>query len=293
MNQIATAILSTLCYSDIFNFPLTKNELYEKCITAQEIVPKKFLQELQRLVDNGQVKKTSSYYHLPRRAQCVNSRLLHKNYSEKKISKAKLVADRLMKLPYVTGVFVTGSVAVQNATINDDIDLMILTQPHSLWTTRLIVTFWLEWYRLRRRPGQQDVSDLFCANLYLTIDDLSVAENNRNLYTAYEIIQVKPLADPDNYYQKFIHENWWIRKYVAHWTPTLKSTNRSISLIAKIKKAPYWLEKLLFYLQLIYMAKRRTREQISLSHAYFHPNDLASLFVSDYNMKKAEMTNHN
>lgn len=282
MNPVARSLIQTLAYSDIFNYPLTSNEIYQRLISPTLITQKQVTQTLETLVHNGLIKRTGSYYHLPGKAKAVAQRLVHTRHSTIKLHQAQKVAAKLITLPYVKSVLLTGTVAVNNASAEDDIDLMIITAANSLWSTRLNVTLWLEWQGLRRRPHQDQASNKMCVNLYLSETNLAVPKTKRNLYTAFEVFQVKPLCDPYHLHYQFLKQNHWITSFLGNAEPVLPATS---PLPTSQLHAPVWYERSLYQLQRLYMKPRRTRELIDPHHAYFHPRDLASDILSLYNKK--------
>ena len=69
-----------------------------------------------------------------------------------------------------------------------------------------------------RQPHQRFlVSDKICLNLWLDETALSLPRNQRNLYTAHEVVQVKPILDRDYTYLKFIIANLWLKNYLPNW----------------------------------------------------------------------------
>lgn len=107
----------------------------------------------------------------------------------------------------------SGARAMNNASLADDIDLMIITAENRLWLTRLLVSFLLfPW--LRR--GQK-ISRRLCLNLWL--DESALVIKTQNLYTAHEICQLKPLYNRDQTYQKFISANLWYKQFLPNWKP--------------------------------------------------------------------------
>ena len=116
-------------------------------------------------------------------------------------------------IPWVKLVALTGARAMNNASANDDIDLMIITSKNRLWLTRLLLSILLfPWLRRAKK-----ISRRLCLNLWL--DESALAIKTRNLYTAHEICQLKPLYNCEATYQKFISANLWVKTYLANWTP--------------------------------------------------------------------------
>jgi hypothetical protein len=132
--------------------------------------------------------------------------------SRQKWLKAKKFVRILSLIPWIKLVCVTGALAMNNAEPADDIDLMIVTSANRLWLTRLLVLiFGFPWLRRGRK-----INDRLCFNLWL--DETALPLKERNLYTAHELCQAKPIFDRDNTYQKFIQANLWYKRFLPNWT---------------------------------------------------------------------------
>lgn len=219
---------------------------------------------------------------------------LKQKISLSKIKKASKIAHLLSKIPTIKLICATGSIAVDNAKSDADLDLFIVTANNTLWLTRPIVFILLKILRLRRTTklpehNSKKVKDKVCDNLWLDESALKIPQNKRNLYTAHEVLQAKPLFDRGGYYQKFIHANSWTKKYLANayshscggglWSP-LRGNPSSLSSRAQPRDpfvilanaGIHLLNKIFFFLQYLYMKPKITNETITLHSAFFHPN---------------------
>ncbi|OGZ60960.1 MAG: hypothetical protein A2919_00450 [Candidatus Spechtbacteria bacterium RIFCSPLOWO2_01_FULL_43_12] len=85
-----------------------------------------------------------------------------------KWKKFSTIASFIPYVPYVRGIAVTGSVALNNATPKSDIDILITTESGKIWTTRFLITV-VSWVLGSRRYGQ-NITDRLCFNHYITSD---------------------------------------------------------------------------------------------------------------------------
>ncbi|MEK7127252.1 MAG: nucleotidyltransferase domain-containing protein, partial [Patescibacteria group bacterium] len=69
----------------------------------------------------------------------INTKII----TDSKLELAKKIISKLKNISFVEAIFVTGSVAANNATEKADIDLMVITKPNTLWLTRLLIAFYL------------------------------------------------------------------------------------------------------------------------------------------------------
>ena len=293
--MVHQAILNTLIYADIFDYPLTSSEIHKWLIKGQSQGL-----SLTELIEKNLIQKTKSYYHLPGRQNIVPLRLSRRHFSQLKLQKAKRIAKILSLIPSIRLITVTGALAMNNSDKNDDIDLMIITKNNRLWLTRLIVyLFFFTFFRQSSRvPNHQrsaakrktvrnlqQFKDKLCLNLWLDESALVIPKSRRNLYTAHEICQIKPLLDKKNTYQNFLSSNSWVKKYLPNATKLNGSELPAACSEAKGSSEPSalnLLNSLAFKLQHIYMKPKITNETISLNSAFFHPRPTAKIILSKY-----------
>lgn len=269
MTSASQAVLHTLTYSDHFNFPLTDSELYSRLIYLK-LSPPVFTRLLTSLLTSGQVVQTGPYYHLPGRSQLVSLRTKRERVARAKLTLARRYTSTLSRFPGVLAIFATGSLAVNNSTPGDDLDFMIITKTSSLWTTRLLITLFTTLALLRRTPGSTHNSGKLCLNLYLDTSGLTLPAPRQNLYTAYELVQARPLHDPLHLHSHLLTANSWLTAYLPNFPlpPSPPS-----SLTSHPSSIGNLLEKLAYSLQYQYMKKKISREYISPHAAFFHPRD--------------------
>jgi len=273
----ASSWQSALRYSDRFDYPLTLAELWYWQVGSRYSKLK-----LKKLFENWKL-KTENYYFLPHRQKIVSTRLLRTRYSRSKWVIARRVGDTLAHFPTIQAVFVTGALAMNNSPKNDDIDIMIVTSPHTLWLTRLAIIALLTITGQRRPSSLPEhssprVSNKVCDNLYLDTHNLQLTTHN--LYTAHEILQARPIFDRSGIHRRFLTENSWVGDYlpIAYRQSLKNLENYKISKLnenwkLKIENLLFWpLNLLAFLIQYAYMKPKMTSEKIGLGFAYFHPH---------------------
>lgn len=295
MTLIEQAVLKTLAYADIFDYPLTAKEIHLYLIFTPEVgatfTSGVVVKVANALVKEKQIESNQMYYFLPQRHQLVTTRQHRLAYSNAKLDQAKNIATKLAGLPGIVGIFVTGALAMKNADETDDIDLLIITRPHRLWITRFLVTCALELKGVRRRPGPfhprgessshpgGGYSNQICANMWLDETALSLPKPKRNLYTAHEVVQTLPLINKDHVYERFLHANRWVLDYLPNTNKlSLKDLNHPSSIIPH----PSIFEKMAYHLQYAYMKRKMSRETVSLHAAFFHPRNTTNYVMTQY-----------
>ena len=136
-------LLSTLAYFDKYDYPLTLSEI-RYWAARRGFNPLR----LHRIGLNP----IRGYYFLPGRASLVKLRQQRAKFSQRKWQIASQVGKKLSRFPTIAAVFVTGALAMNNSPADDDIDLMMVTYPNTLWLTRFLMNLYL--HRIRRYPGQ-------------------------------------------------------------------------------------------------------------------------------------------
>jgi hypothetical protein len=212
------------------------------------------------------IEQQGRYYFLSESIS-LRERLERERESSKKIKDISQYISVLSSLPGVEMIGVSGSVAAKNAKMSDDIDLFIVSSPHMLWISRICLLFVFAVLGKRRKSGQKIAANLWCANLWRSRDNLVFTQTS--LFTAREIAQLKVLYAQGGVYEYLLTQNKWIQEYLPNIDIpqiNIPKTNRFTVLLAPLNFAAYGL-------QLLYMKRKRTNEQITYSSAAFHPQD--------------------
>lgn len=215
MSQSSQAILKTLAYSDVFDYPLTEKEIWQYLISEKIVSFEEIQNELHSLLESKRISKKDDYYFLQGRKKIVGIRKNRRKWSQKKLKIAKRVTSWLKTISWVKMIAVTGALAMKNAKKDDDIDLFFITASNRLWLSRGIIVSFLRLFGLYRRP--QKIKDMICPNMFLDKSHLKLPKEEQNLFTAHEVCQLKLIWQKDKIYQKFLKENRWVTTYLANW----------------------------------------------------------------------------
>lgn len=251
---------SSLKYHDIFDYPLTKADLFRWKIGT------KFKIKNLKLA----IKHKNGFYFISGREEIIKKRIENEKHSFKKIKIARKSARLISKIPTVVFLGLTGALAMNNAGKNSDIDFLIITKKDTLWLTRFWVYLLLKinGHNLRK-PGLKNEKDKLCLNMWLDESNLVWDKRDRNIYTAHEIAQIRPLFSRNKIYQKFLYKNTWVLDY---W-PNAVKINRAQLKINNTKSWVKFFNKIAFVSQYLYMKEKITREVVTPTRAIFHPND--------------------
>ena len=254
-------------YGDIFDYPLTDFEINKWAINSKSI----------KVLKYQSIKGKDSCYYLHGREKIIKLRQQRKKYSNEKLLIAQKTAQILQTIPFIKLIAVTGALAMENSDKNDDIDLMIISQKNRVWLTRILCLFLLSFLGKRRHPNDRNVRNKICLNMFL--DESTLTIENQNLYTAHEVSQIKPLANRDQTYEKFLSANKWVKKFLPNAISIkgiryqgIKGNNLIIN----------FLENILYKFQYWYMKSKITREIIEPHRIFFHPRDTSKIVLEEF-----------
>ena len=290
--DLAKAIFSSLAYSDIFEYPLKKEEVFEWLIGGKELssfVQKDIDKKLQALTKNKKIGKREGYFYLKGRAKIVRIRKEREKWSNAKIKVAENIAVILRKIPWIKLIGITGGVARKNAKKEDDIDLFFIVSKNRLWLTRAIIVLVLKTLGKYRKPDKY--ADMICPNMLVAENALLMKP--QDLYTAHEVYLMKALYLKDDIDIEFYRKNSWTKKYLPK---KYEGINQEKKISLKNQKK-YWSKTIsLFWnywekeardFQLFYMSHKKTTEVVSVSLIKFHPRDIRKTVLTLYKKRIA------
>jgi len=291
MGSSKESILKTLLYSDIFDYPLSKEEIWKFLISKNKEDKQSFLKYLN--LKNHVFDYKNNFYFIKGRIEIVKKRQEKEKYSLKKIKFAKKIIKKISLIPTVYFIGISGALAMKNSDKDDDIDLFVITAKNSIWTTRLILVIVLNFLRVYRKRNEENVSNKICLNMLVDESSLSFSKDRNDLYTAHEIAQILPIFNKNKTYEKLINSNIWITGFL----PNAFSQKPVIPLISKIStinktincllRIPI-IEFLARSIQFRYMKKHITKETISNNFLAFHPFDYKQQVLNSYKKKIAK-----
>lgn len=283
LSNTEKAVLATLTYSDIFDYPLKIRQIHAFLI-GRKISIGQLSKVLQTMIMRGDISRRNNYYFLNGKSRSLVLRKRREQESKKKIKSARIVAGILGRIPTVRLIGVSGSLSMLNADKRDDIDLFIITSKNTLWFTRFIVNIVLMVLGNKRSKDDSFGMDRICPNMFISADS-SLFLKNRNQFTAHEIAQLKILVNKNQTYQKFITANKWVFKYLPNFLPNFEflRENKIDNLSDRVLR---FSDLVFFKLQFFYMKSRVTSERISLGQAWFHPKDKTTLVLSLFRSRR-------
>jgi hypothetical protein len=199
--NLTTAILKTLSYSDVFDHPLTLEEIHRYLVASacrEEIAA--------CLAGMDLIQNTAGYYHLAGRSAIVEIRKRRETLSRRAYERAQWYGRILGGLPFVRMVALTGSLAMRNSDQHGDYDYMLVTKRGRLWTARI---FALLLNRMAHVFGET-----LCPNLI--VSETLLEWKQHNLYYAREIAQMIPISGRRIFMDLRV-VNKWVEQFLPNW----------------------------------------------------------------------------
>ena len=216
MKKIKEDIVKTLAYFDIFNYPLTNEEV--RRFLHQKYSQPAVDNELCELLKDEFIFNLNNFYSLQNRPELAEIRLAGNSRARKLLNIAKRASKILSWFPFVESVAVSGSLSKNFADEKADIDFFIITSPNRLWIARTCMHIFKKFTFL---AGKQN---WFCMNYF--IDEIRMEIIEKNIFTAMEIVTLIPMQGT-NCFKNFIKANSWTRDYL-HEQPVINGRSEKI-----------------------------------------------------------------
>lgn len=201
LQPVKAAVLKTLAFADVFDYPLTMEEIHAgliECRAARHNVK----QALAELIAEHRIGLAGNAYFLQGRSQISRLRKKRNSETEHLLFKNERMLQRICNFPGVKAVAISGAAAFGNCNSDDDIDLFIITEKKRLWTVYTFLALLFKITRQRR---------IFCLN-YMISEDCN--ENlSETLFTAHQITHLRPIFNPQaiGLYKK---QHKWTDRYL-------------------------------------------------------------------------------
>lgn len=207
MNAIEAAILRTILYADVFNYPLTLEEIHHYLIHHEPValeVIQDTLATSPRL--HSALIARPPYYLCRERENLIAVRAAREAAADYLWPLALRYGRWLARLPFVRMVALTGALAVRNASNrDDDLDYLLVTHPGRVWIARAFAILLVRYGRLR---GVE-----VCPNYVLAADMLEQAR--QDTFMAHELAQMVPLYGRATY-DAMRCQNTWTAGYLPN-----------------------------------------------------------------------------
>lgn len=279
-------IMRTLLYYDIFNHPLKEDELYT--LLPFNSIPKSDIIGLINEYSSEEKCTFGSkdgYVYIKPKENSIGLRLEKERYSKKMWKIARLVSHVIKRFPFVRSILITGSLSKNSSDRNGDLDFMVITAPGRLWITRTLLMLFKKIFLLNSYK-------YFCVNYFISEDRLEIEE--KNLYTATEIVHLKATFNSELMY-KFIVENKWIKGYFPNYILCTQQTHSAGFTVNNRKSYVQKFFELFFYgsfgNRMDDLLEKRTKKYFKKKYNGIEKSEHSHMFKSTKNVSKAHPRN--
>jgi len=197
------AVLRALAYRQVFGAPLMADEVWQFLDTPSVAIGD-VLDELRRLQTAGLVASRDGCYWIAEMADPMERWQANRARADEAMPQALDVGRGLMRLPFVEGVAISGSLSKRSLAEDGDYDFFIITRPGRLWLVYLML-------RSYRRKLASPA--MLCSNYTMASNRLAL--ERRDAFTAMELSTLIPVAG-GNILRRLREVNSWAAAYLPN-----------------------------------------------------------------------------
>jgi len=220
------SIFATLIYYDCFNWPLSTFELWSRLIRPltqrpttndQRLTTNFSLSEIIAALEHSAylkkyIAQENGFWFLRGRQDMWLSRIQATKDSEEKLARVFKYRWVFKGVPFLSGAFVSGSVAGGWPGKESDIDILIVAKRGRIWTARLFLTLFTNVLGIRRKGA--DIANQLCLNHYITDGALEIPF--QSLYNVHTYVNLIPVVNRHTVFERFFRTNHWMDKYFSN-----------------------------------------------------------------------------
>ncbi len=206
------AIVRSVYYAAVFDYPLTLSQLRQTLIGSAQ-TPSAIVAALRHSAALATLVETRDGFIFPiGRSDLIGTRQRREHRSRAFLAEHGPLLRLIAALPYVRLLGLSGSVAHLNMENGGDLDVFIVTKGARVWSTAVVVIL------LAKALGRRRT---LCANY--VVADTALAFDQPDLFSASQVINIKPLIGDDLYRQlldanPFVHD-FYPNFHVPHAEP--------------------------------------------------------------------------
>jgi len=197
------AILRTVTYAALFQFPLALPQLHRRLMDVSLDIA-----SLRRFLDrpflSGRLAMTQGFVHPRGYEEWLGLRRERRERTAHLLGRHRRFLRALSHVPFVRLVALSGACAHENAT-DDDVDVFLMVRRGRAWAVTAALMVASKVLGTRRT---------LCVNYVLDEDAASLPEED--LVTASEIVGMRPLAGGRGY-RRFVAANAWVARYFPNF----------------------------------------------------------------------------
>jgi len=202
--DVTESILSTVLYFDIFDHPISLDEIRDYCPVKIELA---ILSNLVKdMCDSGILKSCEGYYGVGQIEKMVAERRKSEQRANEMMAQACKNGQFLEKFPFVNSACLSGSISKNVMHEESDVDYFIFARHKRVWICMLIM-------KLYKKIALRKQSEFFCLNYFISDQEMEIAE--QSMFTAVEIASLLPVRETD-LKEEIVRQNPWVRGFLPN-----------------------------------------------------------------------------
>jgi hypothetical protein len=201
------AVLRTLKYFDMFDYPLNSSEIANFLTMAAS--PLSIGKTLEVMVNQKQIAQSKELYGLQFNARIFERRRRGNQFADSLVPNIQKQANFIFQFPFVRSVMASGSFSKNFMDEKSDFDFFIVCAPNRIWISRMLLV-------LYKKLFLKNSHKFFCVNYF--VDETHLEIDEKNIFTATELATVLPLNGFATY-KKLMSEN---RKWLTNIFPNFE-----------------------------------------------------------------------
>lgn len=210
------AIIETIAYFDIFEYPVTLLELHNFLLHPNPVSLNDLRKNVNKLINDGSINELEGFYFFPKKERNVFTRKERYNYAEEKYKIALKGAKMIKYVPFLKFVAVCNNLSNNNVQKDSDIDLFIVTQKNRLYFVRMLVTLIISLKGLRRHKDK--VNNRLCLSFYVTENELDFSKIkilDNDFYLMFWLANLYPIYN-EGYLKEIFNNNLWVSRELGN-----------------------------------------------------------------------------
>lgn len=193
-SDIHEAIINTLCFFDVLEYPLTEEELRERLPLGRDVDIDEVRVAIARLINDGRVVRDGTFITLPSSKYYCQQRRDGEIEHDELMRRARKWAWIFRWVPFVEEVYLCNSLALAQADKESDIDVFVVMKNGRMFLGRFFLLLIFHILGLRRHG--KCVTGRFCFSFLVddSVKDFSwFLLNEHDVYFAYWTATLLPL----------------------------------------------------------------------------------------------------
>lgn len=297
MPPLHQAILNTVIYFDLFDYPLTAVEVW-RFLYAPGLDKKTFEEvffELETMIKENKLETKKGFYFLSGRGVILDIRAERYALSFPKYRKARRFSKILSFVPGVRMIALCNTLAWRHARASSDIDFFIVAASGRLWSVRFFSVLLAAIFGVRPSKNKEAI-DALCLSFFASEDalDLKRLMIVDDIYFPYWVISIVPLFASEGIVEKFKKANAWIYALLPNtffYSPSRSPARINIFSVMIPDFAERFFKKIQSWMFPVDISQKAAfgKSEVVISDVYlkFHTNDKRASIRDEWQKKIA------